>query len=282
MGAVVICVVIIISALVVLATFPRKGGQRAPTREELAAAAARYRTEPGFERAFQDLRYRASADFRDTKAGQTPTVTVANAFFFTIETHPMNSFPPLPLTWLTETGKALVAEVRGMEVVSSRVVAHGTLNVVEVAGRKEAGRLFLVMFFGPSHVYVLRFFFRTSDIEEACRPLVAAMLDSFHFAEESLGVALDDEAFRSAPEITGEDGRRGVVNSPFPVADDTGRLLCKNCGTPFDTLTLDGARQWCAVIVRRDAPLSVVCRKCDTGSVFLKSDFDSAPGLVAT
>jgi len=282
MSAIVICGVAIIIAILVLASLPRKPVQTAPTLEQLAAAAARYCGEPGVERAFQDLRYKGSADFRDTTTSGKPTVTVAGTFFFTIETHPADSFPPLPLTWLKETATALVTDVRGMEVVSSRVVAHGDLNVVEVRGRKEAGRLLLVTFFGPSHVYVLRFFFATSDLEDASRPLVAAMLDSFHFAEESLGVALDDEAFRSAPEITGEGGKRIVVNSPFPVADDAGRLLCKNCGTPFDTLTLDGAREWCAVIVRRDAPLSVVCRKCDAGSVFLKSEFDSAPGPVAT
>lgn len=264
-------------AIVIVLQTRRQG--RLPTKEEMAAAVARYRSGAGVERAFGDLRYKASADFVESTVLGHPGMTVANAFVFSLENYPAPSLPPMPFAALREASEGTLTD-SSIEIVSSELVQRPAARMVEVAGRKDADLLRFVAFYGPTDVYLLRFYFASAEIEQAMRPLIDAMLDSCHFAEESLGVRIDDDTMRSVPEIKDDQGRRFVILSPFPAADDAGRLLCKNCGTPFDTLTTAGAQEFYAAVVKRDVNLSVICRKCDCGSTFLESDVDAVPDLV--
>jgi hypothetical protein len=75
-----------------------------------------------------------------------------------------------------------------------------------------------------------------------------------------------DEHSRQALDQTLRE--KGIaVDSPFPLCDDTGHLICKNCGVAYDTATLDAAR---AQFKGPEMTVSITsyCTRCSKVSMF--------------
>lgn len=69
---------------------------------------------------------------------------------------------------------------------------------------------------------------------------------------------------------------KGVVpTSPFPLCDETGRLICKNCGVAFETATLNTAHDSFKNSKTIGAFL-LNCTRCEKVSMFMAREIENA------
>lgn len=94
-----------------------------------------------------------------------------------------------------------------------------------------------------------------------------------------------DAAIRKQGRAKGPDGQDMVLDGPFPIANDDGRLNCKNCGVTFDSATVWMAQAFylgerLGGPANKDAFYAIPCRKCSAYAVFLLSDLPKfMPGI---